>query len=279
MNTLQNLINEHSLKKRENKEGYIFSLHCIISHVLQIPRLEFHLYLDKKLKKEEVEVINSLLKRKMNNEPLDYILGERDFYNVKLDIDPSVLIPRNETEQLVDLIEKRLTNVENKVLVDLCCGSGCIGISLKKKIPSIKVIGVDISDKALDIAKKNAKKNNVDVTFILGDFLTPLNGMKVDFVVCNPPYISKEEYLSLPPDVKNFEPKIALLADRDGLEYYLRLNEGLNLILNKGAEVFLEIGYKQGKRIKEIFSNEKYKDVEIVKDYYGNDRFCFLKNI
>lgn len=278
MNTLQNLIDEFSLKKRKNKEDYIFSLHCIISHVLKIPRLEFHLYLDKKVKKEEVEVINSLLKRRMNNEPLDYILGKRDFYNVKLDIDPSVLIPRNETEQLVDLIEKRLTNVEDKVLVDLCCGSGCIGVSLKKKIPSITVIGVDISDKALDVAKKNAKKNNVDVSFILGDFLTPLNGMKVDFVVCNPPYISKEEYLSLSPDVKNFEPKIALLADRDGLEYYLRLNEGLNSILNKGAEVFLEIGYKQGKRIKEIFSNEKYKDVEIVKDYYGNDRFCFFKN-
>ncbi len=248
----------------------------LLSHALRMKRMDLYLEFEKPLNPDEIESYNALLQRRASREPLAYILGEIEFYNCKFQVNPNVLIPRVETELLVDHVVKTLSN-ENKTLWDLCAGSGCIGISLKKQYPQLQITLTDQSPHALHVAKENAQNNQVEVTLLQGDLFQPLAGKKADIIICNPPYISNKEYNDLEPEVKNHEPKLALVAEDDGLQFYQRLADELPSHLNPGGKVWLECGHQQIEALKKIFNQQYWKQKTIIPDFAGINRFFFLE--
>ena len=225
------------------------------------------------LKKYYKGNIEDALKRLENGEPVQYIVGNVDFYGNIIKVDKRVLIPRFETEGLVEIALKYLTNT-NLDVVDLGTGSGCIPITLKKKLPNINIDAVDISLDALDVAKENAILNNVDINFIHGDMLKPLN-KKYDSIISNPPYIAyDEEIMDI---VKNNEPNNALYADNDGLYFYEEILKNCKNYLKDKFYIFFEMGYSQGERIKEIALKYLDCNVEIKKDLQGFDRYVIIE--
>ena len=168
----------------------------LVADALNIKRLQLYTDFDRPLNEEELERCRQWLQRRGKGEPLAYIHGLVDFYHCRFEITPAVLIPRQETEILTDKIAKRLEkeNLEGKALWDLCCGSGCIGISISKQFPLLRVELADISPEAAAVAKNNAALNSVEVAVREGDLLAPFAGQKADFIVCNPPYVTEEEY-------------------------------------------------------------------------------------
>ncbi len=231
-------------------------------------------YLKKYLNKDDISKELELLKE---GKPVQYIVGNVDFYGNIFDINENVLIPRFETEMLV---EKTIDYINEffsgKVsIVDIGTGSGCIAITLKKNLDA-NVDAVDISNKALEVAKHNASKLNTDITFYEGDLLEPLN-KKYDVIISNPPYISYDEEIE--DIVKNNEPHVALFADNDGLKCYEDILKDASNYLNKKSMIAFEIGLTQGKRIKELakkyFPNSL---VKIEKDLNDRDRFVFIFN-
>jgi len=222
--------------------------------------------------------VQKVLNRLMDAEPLEYILGEVDFYRCKIQINQNVLIPRVETEILVDWIANNLKKSGRKpsVILDVCTGSGCIAISLKKLFPEAEVIGIDISKEAIDLAKKNALLNQVEVEFIQGDLLSSFH-KKVDLVCSNPPYIRTKELGLLEASVKNYEPLIALDGGEDGLKFYKELENQLPQVVNLGGKVFFEIGYDQLEELKAIYAKGHWTNVNCGKDFSGHDRFFSLE--
>lgn len=247
----------------------------ILSGVLGIPRLQLYLEFDRPLNDKELSECREQLRRRASGEPLAYIQGEVEFYDCTLKVTSDVLIPRPETEILVDRIAQELANepLEGRVLWDLCCGSGCIGIALKKKFPQLNIVLSDLSEEALSVASTNAEENQVEVTLLQGDLLAPFTGQKAHYMVCNPPYISEEEYATLDPQVRDFEPKQALLAESEGLAFYHRLATELPSHLHPGGKVWLEIGFQQGDALKEIFNTSEWQNVQVTPDWAGHDRF------
>lgn len=226
------------------------------------------------LKKYYKGNIDTAIKMLNNGEPVQYIVGDVDFYGNKIKVDKRVLIPRFETEGLVEIALKYLSNT-NIDVVDLGTGSGCIAITLKKKLPSINIDAVDISSDALDLAKENAVINNVDVNFIKGDILKQLN-KKYDVIISNPPYISyDEEVMDI---VKNNEPNIALYADNNGLYFYEEILKNCRNYLKDKYFIFFEIGYNQGESIKELALHYLNCNVEIKKDLQGFDRYIIIES-
>lgn len=247
----------------------------ILCDVLAIDRLKLYMDFDRPLHDEELNVCRKKLSRRAKGEPLQYIRGEVDFYHCSFLVNPAVLIPRNETEILVEKVVRHLEkcDLRAKSLWDVCCGSGCIGISLKKKFPELQVTLSDFSKDSLDLAAKNAERNQVEVEFLLGDFLKPFANRKTDFLICNPPYIAQSEYEKLEREVKDFEPRHALVAGVKGTEYYERLSEELPPYLYPSAKVWLEIGFDQGNCVQQLFNQPLWKAQRLEKDWAGHDRF------
>lgn len=230
------------------------------------------------LKKYYQGDITSALERLEQGEPIQYIVGNVDFYHSNFKITKDVLIPRFETEELVDktinYIKMYLKEPLN--IVDLGTGSGCIAISIKKEI-DCNMDAVDISKQVLKIARMNAKENNVDINFYCGSFLEPLN-KKYDVIISNPPYISYDEEIM--DVVKNNEPALALYADNNGLACYEEILKNISKYLNDKSIIAFEIGYKQSDSIKNIVQNYlPNARISIEKDLQGKDRFIFILNL
>ena len=222
--------------------------------------------------------ITSALERLEQGEPIQYIVGNVDFYHSNFKITKDLLIPIFETEELVDktinYIKMYLKEPLN--IVDLGTGSGCIAISIKKEI-NCNMDAVDISKQALKIARMNAKENNVDINFYCGSFLEPLN-KKYDVIISNPPYISYDEEIM--DVVKNNEPALALYADNNGLACYEEILKNISKYLNDKSIIAFEIGYKQGDSIKALAQNYlPNARISIEKDLQGKDRFIFILNL
>ena len=234
-------------------------------------------YLKKYLPEEKLE---AGLKRLDKGEPVQYIVGNVDFYGLIFNVNPCVLIPRFETEELVSKTINYIKDYFNYPIkaVDLGTGSGCIAVTLKHKLGNnLEMSAVDKSKDALEVARENAKNNNVEIKFYHGDMLEPLNE-KYDVIISNPPYIRKdEEIMSI---VKNNEPSIALYADNDGLANYEKILSTAKEYLNDRSLIAFEIGFSQGDKIKEIaktyFPNSIIK---IEQDIQQRDRFIFIFNI
>lgn len=228
-------------------------------------------YLKDKTLDEGIELLNKGI-------PVQYIVGNVDFYGYNFKVNENVLIPRFETEEIVEKTIKYINKyLDKKVdILDLGTGSGCIAITLKKEL-DCNVDAVDISPKALEIAKLNAKNNNVDITFYQGDMLNPIN-KKYDVIISNPPYIAyNEEIMEI---VKNNEPHTALYAEDNGLKYYKDIISNANKYLKEKSIIAFEIGEKQGKLILEYAKNY-FKDsiITVEKDMQNRDRFVFIINI
>ena len=217
------------------------------------------------------------VQRRIDGEPLQYIMGDVDFHCVNLLVGPGVLIPRPETEQLVDLALDRLA-IDGPVL-DLCTGSGAIAFAVAASRPSRTVYGTDISKEALSWAEKNRQRLKADnVTLLEGDLFRPLpQDLRFALVTANPPYVSTDEYETLEPVVKGHEPKLALVAEEDGLAILRRIaEEAFDRLLPDGW-LICEIGDRHGPRMKDILQNLHYSIVMVKKDYAGHDRFAMAK--
>jgi release factor glutamine methyltransferase len=243
----------------------------LLAFVLGIKRMDLYLQHDRPLIETELEKMRALVKKRSTGEPLEYVVGEVEFYHCKIKVTRDVLIPRPETELLVDLIVKELKDKEG-VLWDVCAGPGTMGLALKKALPGFSVTLSDSSPEALLLARQNADSNGLEVHFRQGDLLDPFQGEKADVIVCNPPYISKKEYDSLDPSVRDFEPRGALLGGEKGTEFYERLASLLPFYLNPGGKVYFEIGSTQGPSLQAIFKGGK-----VIQDLAGHDRFFFLE--
>lgn len=250
----------------------------LLMDALQLQRLQIYLEHERPLTEDELEQCRTRLLRRGKGEPLAYIHGEVCFFDCRIKVNPHVLIPRQETEILADLIAQTLQkeNLTDKTLWDVCCGSGCLGISLKKKFPQLKVVLSDISKEALQIAKENAQLNEVKVDFFEGDLLEPFKNQKTHYLVSNPPYITDLEYETLDPEVKCFEPKLALTA-QDGLVFYRRFSQILPHHLFPQSKIWFELGKDQGKPIEKLYQDRHWTKKEIKQDLSGHDRFFFLE--
>lgn len=249
----------------------------LLSHLLQVPRIELYMQFDRPLVETELDKLRAYLKLRAQRMPWQYIIGKVQFLGCAIEVSQDVLIPRPETEILADMILKELPPTPVTIW-DICCGSGCIGIALKKKRPDCSVILSDISPKAVEVAERNALLNDTSVTIRQGDLCHPFHGEKADIVVCNPPYISESDYSTLDPEVLNFEPKLALVAGSQGASFYERLARELPPLLNPGATVYLEIGASMGAQLKNLFTSAGWS-VDLLQDWAGHDRFLRLCRI
>ncbi len=247
----------------------------LLCDVLDLDRMRLYLEFERPLNDKEMETCRSWLARRSNGEPLAYIRGSIEFYGCQIEVSPAVLIPRQETEILVDRLVTNLkgTDLKGKALWDLCCGSGCIGIAIKKALPDLTVVLSDLSPQAIEMAHKNAAENQADVTILQGDLWAPFKGMQTDYLVCNPPYISENEMSKLSPEVSHYEPGMALYGGKEGLDFYERLAKGLHEHLKPDGQAWFEIGYQQGESVQQLFA--KYK-TKIEKDWAGHDRFLLV---
>ena len=228
------------------------------------------------LKKYVKENLDEAIERYKNGEPVQYIIGNVNFYGNTIKVNKNVLIPRFETEELVEKTIKRIKNKFDQQIniLDLCTGSGCIAITLKKELNS-NITATDISIDALEVAKENIKLNNVDITLINSDLFNNIND-KFDCVISNPPYISYDEEID--ELVKNNEPDVALYAPNKGLYFYEEILKNIKKHLNDRFILAFEIGYKQGNDLVEI--TNKYLDnvnISVEKDLQGRDRFLFIE--
>ena len=233
-------------------------------------------YLEKYVSKKKLK---NALERLENGEPVQYIVGNTNFYGYIIEVNKNVLIPRFETEELVEKTLKIIDEYFNSniSILDIGTGSGCISIALKKKLESSNIDAVDVSAKALKVACKNALNNNVDINFIKSNLFSKIE-KEYDVIISNPPYVSREEKIM--DVVKNNEPHKALYADNEGLEFYQKILKNASKFLNKKSLIAFEIGWWQGDSIMKIA--EKYfpnATISLEKDYSGKDRFIFVKNI
>ena len=210
--------------------------------------------------------------------PVQQILGYGWFYERKFKVTKDTLIPRPETEEIVDNFLKGTSPDQKLTVLDIGTGSGIIGITIKKERPLFEVTATDLSSRALGVAQENAAILQAEVRFLAGDLTQPVKEETFDVIISNPPYISDDEISYMDESVLHYEPHLALFADNGGLAIYQRLAEETPAILNPGGEIFLEIGFKQGKKVQEIFQQAFPKaKVTIEKDMSGNDRLIRVK--
>lgn len=234
---------------------------------------------------EQTEILGKLhsffeyFEKRRRRIPLAQILGRQSFYGLDFFVNEDVLIPRADTECLVDLVLEDYADLAKQAgssslnILDLCTGSGCIGISVAKHLPYQELLLLDLSEKALAVAKKNAEKHlGENVTLLQSDLLTGVQGKKFSLLLSNPPYIVSRVIPGLDREVSEYEPKMALDGGEDGLVFYRRIAREAKAVLLPGARLYLEIGYDQGESVKDIFQKEGYEAVEVFPDLAGNPR-------
>ena len=247
-----------------------FKALCLVSTLAGVPNSAFRFHKNDLF--EEIRLTEPLL-RLLGGEPLQYVLGEWDFYGHTFKVGAGVLIPRPETEELVSLAVKYAKEQGAKVIYDLCAGSGCIGISLARKLPDATVYCVEKSLDAIHYLKENAQ-NVPNVRVILGDILKPLELPTADIIVSNPPYIKTDDLADLQSEV-HFEPSMALDGGADGLMFYRAIDEIARDNLRCGGLLLLEIGNEQGHDVPAVLTS--LSTVEVLQDMYGNDRMILAK--
>lgn len=225
----------------------------------------------KEFSEKELDKIEKAVEKRLQHIPLGYIFGKTNFYGYDFIVSKDVLIPRLDTEILVERVIEEIKSRKTKVSVlDVGTGSGAIAITIAKETGA-EVTAVDISEKALEIAKQNAKINNAKVSFLESDLFSGIQDLKVDFIVSNPPYIESAEIDRLMPEVREFEPILALDGGESGLDFYEKIVGEADKHLNPKGKLIFEIGYNQGESVSSLMK-QKFKNVEVIKDYLGNDR-------
>jgi len=246
----------------------------LLARVLGKDRVYLYVNYDLPVKKTERDEFREFIKRRVNKEPVAYIVGYKEFMSLEFKVAPDVLIPRPDTEILVETAIDLVKAGSGVRICDVGTGSGAIAVSLAFYLPGAQIYAGDISDKALDIARENARRHGVKPYFYLGDLLFPLKGEEsFDIIVANLPYIPEQEYRGLEPEIRNYEPIAALLAPGDGLDIYRRLVPQAFDMLKPGGYVLLEIGQEQKEEAVKMMQG--FSEIEVIKDM-GN-RFRLLK--
>ncbi len=270
---IKELIPETSSKLKANSiENYMFEANLIIRTILSLSPLDVVLKGNTAVSEKDVEIIQGIITRRISGEPLQYILESQEFMGLSFYVNPSVLIPRQDTEVLVEHILDHYKGAAISVL-DICSGSGAIGISIAHFNKNAYVKGLEISPEAIKVSEKNAELLGVSerVSFICQDILkTTLYG-KYNLIVSNPPYIESSVIPTLSKTVKSFEPAIALDGGDDGLIFYRHITNIAPHLLTPGGMLAFEIGYNQGIAVSEMMK-ENFSNIEVIKDYGGNDR-------
>lgn len=247
----------------------------MIAHLAHCSPANLLLHLDRELAEESQEQLAYFLQKRACHYPLQYLLGETEFMSLPIKVGPATLIPRGDTERIVEAAIGILRSYPHAKVADICSGSGAIAISLAYYLPQIEVIGIDLSAEAVEIAKENAARNRVDnrCRFLVGNLLQPLEGEKIkpEMIIANPPYIPTGEIARLSPEVRG-EPMMALDGGADGLDFYRRLaRESTNYLKDKGYLV-LETGYDQKESVGALLAEGGFMIEKTIVDYGGNHR-------
>ncbi|MBU1922744.1 MAG: peptide chain release factor N(5)-glutamine methyltransferase [Candidatus Omnitrophica bacterium] len=252
----------------------------VLTHVLNCNRLSLYLNKDMHLGKDKSMLLSLILKRRILGEPVQYILGKTEFMGLEFKVDNRVLIPRPETEILVETAISQLKQmgIASPKIMDLGTGSGCIAVAIAKSLPRADVWASDISISALQLARENACLNNVEIKFIQSDLFDALKSknVKFDLIISNPPYVSTEEFNSLAKEI-SFEPELALKAGIDGLDFYRLIITQAAAYLGDNGLLIFEVGINQAVLVKEILEQESFDQLILIKDYNNIERIIMAK--
>jgi len=255
--------------------SYRLDAELLLADTLKMNRVNLYTKFDQKLTEEQKNIYRDKIKQRGTHKPVAYILGNKNFYKYNFLVNENVLIPRPETEELVEWVLQENTDNEIEVL-DLATGSGCIAICLSKERPNWKLAASDISGPALEVAKENIKLHNVQIEVIQSDLFKNLNSKKFSLIVSNPPYIPIEEKESLETDVKDFEPHLALFLNRP-LEFYQNFLEQAKNFLEPQGKIYIETHHNWANIIQELAKKLSYKNIVIKKDLSHKERFIRLE--
>lgn len=241
----------------------------LLEHVCGTNRNDLLAHGDRKVTKQEYDKYADYIKRRACHIPLQYLTGVQEFMGLSFEVNEHVLIPRQDTEILVEVVMKHLH--DGMRILDVCTGSGCILLSLLRYSNDCNGVGVDISEEALNVAGRNCENLGLSAKLLQSDLFEHVEG-KYDIIVSNPPYIRTDVIDTLMAEVKEYEPYIALDGKEDGLFFYRKIIESAGEYLYKGGRIFFEIGYDQGQPVSELLAAAGYREIEVVKDYAGLDR-------
>ena len=278
MNRRQAITKACLLLRRQGKEESLARF--LLMYMLDENPQLFSNNISEQLSKEKEEKYFSLIEKHIEEDmPLSHLVGFEYFYDRKFKVTKDVLSPRMETEELIYRVIEyvKTTKKDNIKILDLCTGSGIIAITLKKELEleSVELIASDISEEALEVAKKNAELNNADIKFIQSDIFNNIDG-KFDIIVSNPPYIDRKDEVTMKENVLNYDPHLALFAEEEGMYFYRKIVEESKNYLNDSGVIFFEIGHNQRKKIIKLADINGYY-AEVYKDLNGRDRMAFLE--
>jgi release factor glutamine methyltransferase len=250
-------------------------------NILNFRRIDISMNKNNLLEEDSFSKLTKILEGLLEGKPVQYVLGSAWFYGLKVMLNENVLIPRQETEELVHWILNDMQGVTRKsTILDICTGSGCIALAIKKRSPDVTMMGVDVSEKALDVAKVNSHNENLDIRFIQCDVLTMTLDLKPDIVVSNPPYVLNSERDSLHSRVKDFEPELALFVpDSDPVLFYRKIAGWSMQNLSSGGKIYFEINETKLIAVKEVLENAGFVNIVVKKDLRGKDRMVKAEKI
>lgn len=260
--------------KKYNVENARLDAEYIFAYVLGVKRISLMLNFDEEISEENKNLIRQyIVRRGKYREPLQYIVKEWEFYGYPIKVDGRVLIPRQDTEILVEQCIFLMKEKENPKILDIGTGSGAISIALAKELPESEVLGLDVSDDALKMAVINRELNNVsNLKFLKSDVFQHVREKNYDLIVSNPPYIPVEEYNELMPEVKEYEPRMALTDGGDGYYFYKKISEESVNYLKNGGYLAFEVGYNQGETVSQLMEKNGFQIIGRVADYGGIER-------
>lgn len=256
--------------EKKGVESPRINAELLLADILSCKRLELYLSYDRPLSPEEIAKYRSYLKRRGEFEPYQYIVGKVEFYGLEFEVNPAVLIPRPETEILVEEIISTYKDAGELKLLDIGTGSGNIAVSLAYNLKNVKITATDISKKSLETAEKNSIRNKTEdrINFIFNDILNEdLDDYGFDIIVSNPPYISKSDFIDLSPELKVYEPRQALTDNSDGLIYYRIITSKAKYLLKSKGRIFFEIGEGQSEKVTTILTQNNFTGIKVINDY------------
>lgn len=263
-----------SYLEKHSIENAKIDAELIIAYILGIRRIDIYLHFEKPISDDEISKIKEMLNlRAKKRIPVQYIIKSEGFYGNEFFVDENVLIPRPETEILVEYCIDIVKEIDEPKILDIGTGSGAIAISIGKEIPKAKVLAIDFSEEALKIAEQNSINNSVsNVKFVSSNIFSNVSYKNFDLIVSNPPYIPINEYNNLMPEVKNYEPKNALVAEENGLFFYNNIINRAKSHLKSGGFLAFEVGYSQSKKVFNMMKEKSYKNIKIYSDYSDIER-------
>jgi len=246
----------------------------LLSRALGVNVSDIYAHPEKEVRPNKVEEFCHLVERRLKREPIAYILGEKEFYSRSFIVAPDVLIPRPETEILVEEALKVVKKIPSPSIIDVGTGSGCVAVTIGCECENATITASDISLKALMIARENARRHGVSsrISFVCSDLLSCFREESLDMVLSNPPYVASSDYSGLEPEVRDFEPKVSLLGGEEGLDFIGKIAFEAKGVLKRGGWCIIEIGTGQAKRASEVFEESGFNDISFTRDLSGMER-------